>query len=275
VSTTNTVQELLQSSQFTDGLLLGAAAAVVVRVGDTVVDRIRPGGRGAHRLMGMVALAPPLALVGWVLARRAGLHGVLPEAAVILLVAVGGPLVAVLDADLADGRLTALALTLTAAGVWTCVPDTELARSVLGAGLAATAVWCIGPRRRVGWLAVIVMCTYLGNAIAWGGRGRPASAIGAVACLAPLALLPIASRVLTRWHRSLPSLPVLAIVDVVAVGLASRWVGLMQSTRRATLGALIVLALTTAALWLTSGPSDHRRRAGARPIARQGGRTRR
>jgi hypothetical protein len=269
MSASVSVEDLVRSSQFAHGLLFGAAATVVVRVGDTLADRVRPHGRGAGWLAGMAALVPPLAVAGWVLAHHAGLHGLLPRTAVILLAAVGGPLVAVLDSDLGDGRLTALGLTLSAFGIWACVPDTEQARTALGVGLAASVVWALGARRRLGWVAVVGMCLVLAGAIATGARGRPASAIGAAACVSLLALLPIEGRLLARWGRRLPSLPILAGLHAVVVVLASRWVGLMHSTRRATLAALVVLALAAAVTWFTSGALD-RARPSQKSVARAG-----
>jgi hypothetical protein len=259
MSAAGSVDGLLRSSQFAQGLLVGGAATVVVRIGDTLVDRWHPQVDRSRRRTGLIALIPPLALVGWMLVHHTGLRGGLPAAAVVSLTALGAPLIAALDFDLGDGRLTALALALGAAGVWACVPDTEVARGVLGACVAATVVWVFGPRRQLGWVAVVAICIGVATAIAWGARGRPAAAIGAAGCLSLLALLPIVNAALTRSGRSLPSLPVLAVIDGVVVLLASRWVGLRDSTRSSAVAMLVVVVLATAALWACSRKADRQK----------------
>lgn len=268
MSAAESVDGLLRSSQFAHGLIVGAAAAVVVRVGDTLVDRHPTDVGHVRRRIALIAIIPPLAVVGWLFVHHAGLHGALPAAAVIAVAALGGPLIAVLDLHVGDGRLTALGLTLSAAGVWTCVPDTEVARGVLGACVAATAVWFVGPRRHLGWVAVIAMCTGLAAAIAWGARGRPAAAIGAAGCLSLLALLPVMERLWRGSGRSLPSLPVLAAIDAVAVVLASRWIGLGHSIRTAALEMLVLVALEVVVVFATSRTPASRTPASRTPHSR-------
>jgi hypothetical protein len=90
--------------------------------------------------------------------------------------------------------------------------------------------------------------------LAWvvgtGAHGRPASAIGAAACLGLLVAAPLGAIIARAWGASASrlSIPAAVIGHVAVVGVASRWAGLLHSSRRAALIAVADLAIATAAV---------------------------
>ncbi len=203
-----------------------------------------------------------------VLASRLPLHGVVAEVSVAALVAVGAPLAAWADHMSGDGTVTLLALLVTAAGMWVCLPDTEAARAVLGVLAVGLLGWWPGRRHPMGASGVLAVVVGLGWVIAYGARGRPAAAVGAAACIGALALGPAVASLMTRKGRTPAPLLVSAPVHVAVVIAASRWAGLMTRPGPAALAVLAVLAVGAAVLMVGSGSSSPASSASADSIPR-------
>lgn len=136
---------------------------------------------------------------------------------------------------------------ITAFGIWTTVPDTELARLLLGVsvpmGLAtlrpisarifSAGGWALGGT--VAWLVL------------WGGQGRSGSVIGGWACIGMIALLPLASRLhpgrrIAMWQ--------LIGLHIVAVVIAARVFGLWDRAMDAAIASLLLAAVILVVIML-------------------------
>jgi hypothetical protein len=146
--------------------------------------------------------------------------------------------------EIVDYRVPSLIfafIALSSLGVYATVPDTEQARTLVGALLpvaAAAVVWrrlseSVGP-------SVSVALVVWGGLV--GGVGRPGSVVGAIGCLGVLALGPLARL----------SSPIrLIVVQLGVVALASRVVGFRQSAWAAV--AIAVPIMVVAAVVLLAG----------------------
>ena len=152
-------------------------------------------------------------------------------------------LVAIPTSETIDGRFALLSFALIAfssLGVYGTVPDTEQARSVVGALLPVAAVAVVWRRsgEGAGPGASVALVAWVGLV---GGVGRPGSVVGAIGCLGVLALGPLIRR---------SSLVRLVSVHVVVVVLASRvagfresaWVALAIAVPVMVIGAFVVAA---------------------------------
>lgn len=148
---------------------------------------------------------------------------------------------------MAEQRWIGPLFAISAFGVWTTVPDTELARLMLGVAIplaAATLPPLSTPVRRAGAFV-------LGGVFAWipalGGEGRPASIIGAWATIGVIAALPAA---MAAWRVHLVLEPWrLFTVHVVVVVVAARVIGLWTSAVPALLVAIMMYATTMFVLY--------------------------
>jgi len=130
--------------------------------------------------------------------------------------------------------------TISAFGIWTTVPETDLARLLLGVSvpLAATTIPLLGARvtGAGGFM--------LGGVLAWiavsGGEARSGSIIGAWACIGIIALLPIATRL--RPGRTIAMWQVFSL-HIVAVVIAARVFGLWDRALFAAIGSTILATL--------------------------------
>ena len=141
-------------------------------------------------------------------------------------------------------------IAITAGGIWACVPDTEAARAALGATLAGAFIAFPAGRLRLGRAGAMLVSGSLAWVVGTGAHGRPASAIGAAACLGLLVAAPLGASIARAWGASAISIsiPAAVIGHVVVVGIASRWAGLLHSSRRAAVIAAADLAIATAAV---------------------------
>jgi hypothetical protein len=254
------------------GCFLAAAVLVVLRdvtkPGPVVVWVMAFGGvaaaawcatglKQAGVTLARVTLARVTLAGGWlvasvVFATRMPVHGVVPQASLAALLALGAPLAAMSDRARGDGAVTLLGLLVSAAGIWVCVPDTEAARAVLGVLAVGLLAWWPGRRRPLGAPGTVAIVVGLGWVIAYGDRGRPGATAGTAACIGALALAPAVSRLVIRLGRK-PAPPlVVSAVHVAVVAAASRWAGLMKSPRSSGLAALVVLACGVLVLVLGS-----------------------
>jgi hypothetical protein len=227
------------------------------------------------RLAALVVAVPGALLVGQAASLQNHVHWV-PEM-VALTALVGGALVVDYDEANAHSGLAPVLLAITVLGMWTTVPDTEQVLVVLGV---------FAPLALVGWPVVRAAegaAAYgVVGLLAWvaavGGRGRPGSVVGAVACLGVLLVEPLVRR-LWRGRASLPTRPLslrglltVAIHSVVVL-LAARVAGLETSAKIAGAASAVALLAGGVAMVLVIGPrwasapEDDTGRAGVKPPA--------
>jgi hypothetical protein len=136
---------------------------------------------------------------------------------VAAVAAVIGSLLAI-ESDRRAPRLVPLLLAIGALGVYLCVPDTETAKALLGALVAAAALGCEPRlRHRVGLSAVVGLFVWTAT---FGGVGRAGSVVGGIACLGVVLLVS-----LVRRSRSRAFAVLLVIVQVALVAYVSRVAG--------------------------------------------------
>jgi hypothetical protein len=244
------------------GLALGAAAAFLSRSAAS-----RRADRSFERL---AALGWPAAVVAGALSGGGWSHPdrLFPEhvplnAAVWLSAAV---LMVVALADGSrrqplDGRLLPLLLPVSLAGIWACVPDTEVATAAFGASipiaLAAWGGWPSGaatgdgPDRIAAWVPGAIAGATLFWATSLGGQARAGALVGGFGCAGVLLVEPVTARAvgLVRRDRAPgPRLPwpvalgLAGAVHVPAVLWMARAAGLRESWTEAAALALPALA---------------------------------
>lgn len=204
---------------------------------------------------GALAMTAPFALA-------VGFHAGVPGATwvrilVVAVASVGALLVVRCDAEWSGDALGPPLLGLTLLGVYFTVPDTEEAAGLLAAALPVAALgW---PLRRVvlgpgGAGAATVLLAWTA---AVAGVGRPASIVGASACLGLLVGLPLGRRLVAAParpgtpDRSVPAAvaPVALLVHLLLVTVGSRVAGLRDD---ATVSASIAVLVLFAAVALGS-----------------------
>lgn len=156
-------------------------------------------------------------------------------------IAVGGPLVAFSDKVLSSPALGPVFLAVTVAGVYVDVPDTEEMLVLLGVAAALTLLGSPLGGSPLGSAGSYMAVGTLIWASSWGGVGRTASMVGAVACLGvfltiPLAVRPEDSGVRVRW-------PALVGVHLLVVAVCSRVAGIREHPLEALIIAILALAL--------------------------------
>jgi hypothetical protein len=146
-------------------------------------------------------------------------------------VLLGAPLVAATDRR--APRPTPPLVLVTVLGVYACVPDTEFARILVGAFLAAALLAFDPELRAVG----AGSCAAVGIVV-WDacqeGAARPGAVIGAVACLGVLVLVPVFGRKLRLGDPWSLVAWVVAGTHVGLVAWCSRVAGLRHSALVAT-----------------------------------------
>jgi hypothetical protein len=149
------------------------------------------------------------------------------RAAAAVAAALGGFLA--VDADRLAPRLVPPLFAFAAIGVWACVPDTEVAKAVLGAALAGAAIG-LEPmlRHRVGMSAVTGTLVW---AAVLGGVGRNGSVVGGLGCLGVIVLLPL----VPRWRATRWTSAVAVLMQVALVVFLSRKAGFETSASSALL----------------------------------------
>ncbi len=167
--------------------------------------------------------------------------------------------------------LTAALLAVSVAGIWTAVPDTEEILLV-GGTLALPLLFTIAgglDRLDVTWslpASFAIVGPVLWAAV-HGGRGRPGSMVGGVACLGLLLVEPAARRIARAPSASLtPASLVMALVavQVAVVAVVARIAAKHAAVGRAALVSGAALLAATAAISLTLvGPRRRSGRQGA------------
>jgi hypothetical protein len=126
-------------------------------------------------------------------------------------------------------------LAITAFGIWATVPETEMARAVLGVSIPMAVATFNPLAARLfapGAFAISGLVAWLA---ATGGVARPASIIGGWACLGLLLILPYCRPSATGLVSTRPW--VVLGVHIVVVMVASRVIGLWQSAVPAMVAA--------------------------------------
>ncbi|MET0901890.1 MAG: hypothetical protein ABWZ52_01500 [Acidimicrobiales bacterium] len=215
---------------------------VLAVAGIAVISALPPVQR---RLVATTALALPFAVILALVASSFLWVRILFVAAASLGAAAAG------RTDACEGwsDLGPALYAMAAAGVFAAVPDTEEAAALLGAAVAVGALgWPIGAAR-LGHAGAASATALLVWVVAVGGRGRPPSIVGGVACLGLLLAAPIGAAIRDRWPRGrrgrVPPIPGLA-VHALAVLVASRGAGILDELTPAVLLSLISLAIAVA-----------------------------
>jgi hypothetical protein len=230
------------------GIAVGMPGAVAVDLAVLTVAAAIAELFGAGALS-MVAIAVVPAIV---LTHQAPVRGTLPHLAIASMVVAGGPLVGEAGERWPDAGLPFAGIAITAGGIWACVPDTEAARAALGAALAGAFIAFPAGRLRIGRSGGVLISAALAWVVATGAHGRPASAIGAAACLGLLVAAPLGAIMARAWdaYATGLSIPGAVIGHLVVVAVASRWAGLLHSSRRAAVIAAADIAVATVAIAL-------------------------
>jgi hypothetical protein len=159
-----------------------------------------------------------------------------------LAIVAGSALLAESDRHLRAPPIAPWLLAVTLAGVYATLPDTEEILVVMGAAAPLIFLgWPFG-WARLGSAGSFMTVGLVAWVSAWGGLGRPAAIIGAVASLGVLLLLPLATSALKVPLRS-ANLSTMFLIHLGVAGAASRVAGLRADPLEAALIATGVLAV--------------------------------
>ncbi len=167
--------------------LLGAGGALV-----SVVAKYAAGVR-SHQLLAMAIAITPGAIL---LAAATPLAGSTTSREVLALATIGIA-VAMRDFDTAHGRRGApwLLFAVAAGGVYLAVPDTELARVMLGVAVPFVLLSVPTPLCSFGAAGSAAMAGVFTWVVVVGGRGRPGSVVGGLAIIGLLVAEPVGRRI--------------------------------------------------------------------------------
>jgi len=247
-------------------VLAALTALALGGVGAVLFPRlVRPAARhpnvvaGLFAVPGAVLLAMLTPLVGGSVARSA-------LAASTIAIAV-----AVRDFDAVAGKRGAswLLFAVTAAGVYLAVPDTELARAMLGAAVPFALLSFPKPLCRIGPVGSASLAGLFCWVVYVGGRGRPGSVVGGLATIGILAAEPAGRHLFPsvatkmRLQRAdqdwIPFAMVVTLAQIALAAYASRVVASVDTAGRAMLvlfPALVVAVIGTPMLYPDSQPFD-------------------
>jgi hypothetical protein len=243
------------------GLPAGLAIGLVVLVGAGAAGRL-PAGR---------LLAPLAAVPGaWLVVSASGLPlGPRMRALLGLAVVAGGWLLVDFDATWRSRGLGPVLLAISAAGVYTTVPDTEQALVALGVALPLALLawpWPLAALGRPGAYAAAGALLWVVGA---GGAARESSVVGGIACLGLLVVEPAARRVHPACASVLDWLPegpwgaaAAGVLHLGLVYLAARVAGLRPGLGQAV--AIVLAELVTAVILALAAATARRRVSGAR-----------
>jgi hypothetical protein len=144
-------------------------------------------------------------------------------------------------------------LTVSAAGVYFCVPDTERAVVVLGVAVAIGLIGWPGNFAAAGRGGAAAFTGLIGWLAATDGAGRHGAVVGAAACVGVIVLVPalrlVGARGSTRLHPPIGSPAVtVVVVQIIVVALCSRVAGLQESAAVAAFIAVFTMAAAVVAL---------------------------
>ncbi len=276
-----TLLDLLTRPEFLAGIVAGVVGlAILLLVPETARERVADWGLllsaailiainlAVARRLGLVAGIAVLAAGGWALNRSAtafriigwltvasgavivSLRGGLPDrlwlqVLTVAVTLVAGTALATWSRDLPHHLLGPM-FAIGAFGIWATVPETEMARAVLGAAIPMAVATMQPIEARLFAPGAYALAGLAAWVAAVGGAARPASIIGGWACLGLLVILPYcrpsASDLLAKrpWT--------VLVVHAVVVLVSSRVIGLWESTIPAMLAAAILAGITYLAL---------------------------
>jgi hypothetical protein len=185
-------------------------------------------------------------------------HSGLPESGwvvplVVVVIALVGPVISWFDENTPGSALPSLLFAVSVVGVWATVPDTEEALVLVGAIAAPTLLaWPLRLARlgAIGGHALVGLYVWV---IAWGGRGREGSIVGAVAALGMLIGAPIGAWIARKQNVTTAGWPGiwLLALQVLVVVVTTRVAGLQTDPIDAAsiaMPALVVALL----LWVVA-----------------------
>jgi hypothetical protein len=163
--------------------------------------------------------------------------------------AICGPVISWFDDAAEVSPLPVLLFAISAAGVYVTVPDTEEALVMLGALAAPTLLaWPLRMARlgAVGGHVIVGIYVWV---VAWGGRGREGSVVGAVAALGMVLAAPIGAWIARKDNVTTAAWPGiwLVVLQVLVVAVTTRVGGLQTDPIAA---AIIAVPTLIAALLL-------------------------
>jgi hypothetical protein len=186
--------------------------------------------------------------------------------AVVLL----APLVADADRSWSSVGAAPVALAVSGAGLYLCVPDTEEATVLAVVLVAGAVVSRLGPLRtlgRVGAPPIVALYLWVG---AYDARGREAAFVGVVGALALLVLEPVGARLRGARPPGLTGPTAIGVLLAGQVGLAayaSRVPGLETSVPRAVALLAPAVVVGTALGAIAGAPRPLRPDGGRAPDA--------
>ena len=230
-----------------------------MEIANPLPDRVLVG-LGLLALAGVVfpwtqrlpVLAILLALPGGSLIGTSGLPGpawVVPL--VVGVIATVGPVSAWFDHDAQGSPVPAVLLAISVVGVWLTVPDTEEALVLLGAmALPTLLAWPMGVAR-LGAVGVHPLVGLYMWVVAWGGRGREGSIVGAAAALGLLLAAPIGTWLAHKQKVSTTAWPRFWLIglQILVVAVTTRVAGL-QTDPTAAAGIAAPALIASVLLWV-------------------------
>jgi hypothetical protein len=242
-----TLRAAATSAEFLAGLRFGLVALVI---------GLLVALAGAQRREGVpVPVAGLLFLVALGVGAQQGLRSLgspVPAVQPLLLAAAAAVVgaVALADFDTRWGHrgLGPVLLAVSFAGVYTTVPDTELALVALGAALPLALLGWPWPLASLGRLGAASAAGALCWVATIGGVGRGSAVVGGIACLGLMVIEPMARRLQPDRRSVLECLPdghwgapLIAAVHLGFVYVAARVAGTRPTVASATVLALVEL----------------------------------
>jgi hypothetical protein len=170
---------------------------------------------------------------------------------VVGVIATVGPVSAWFDHDAQGSPVPAVLLAISVAGVWLTVPDTEEALVLLGAmALPTLLAWPMGVAR-LGAVGVYPLVGLYMWVVAWGGRGREGSIVGAAAALGLLLAAPIGTWLARKQKVTTTGWPRVWLIglQVLVVAVTTRVAGL-QTDPTAAAGIAAPVLVASVLLWV-------------------------
>ena len=168
----------------------------------------------------------------------------------VIPVLVGGALVAAVAIGELDERRPGLfppLLSITVAGIWATLPDTEEATALLGAAMVVAAL-SLRTRLRAERVGTVLALVAVLATIGFGGIARDGAVVGATIALLSLAAAPLVE----RWTSRRPPVVAVVVAHVAVVAVATRVGGLRTAAAPAAAIGIAGLAVGIAALALVA-----------------------
>lgn len=229
-------------------LLLGVLAARIFRATDLVTALAATPGAV------WLAISSEVTDLGWV------------RVLIALTIPIAGYLIADFESRYSPMGLGMLFYTFAVIGVFLAIPDTEWALTLLAVTLPITFLAWPYPGMRLGRGGSYVAVAFFVLVIAQGGGPRPASIVGALACLGLMLIEPVMIEIhpavvkLTSWpSRDWKGAIVASIPQVVVVAACSRIAARLTNAIPALLIVLLIYGATVAVAISASRTQPSRR----------------